>query len=49
MDHDGVEVLTIGDYAGWYRERLARRHHLRAVKADGRLWTAEAVAKAEKV
>ncbi len=37
VDYDDVEVQTIADYEGWWRARLARRHHLRPIPHDRRL------------
>jgi predicted O-linked N-acetylglucosamine transferase (SPINDLY family) len=37
VDHDAVEVQTIADYEGWWREQLARRHSFRPIDADRRL------------
>ncbi|MGZ3305353.1 MAG: O-linked N-acetylglucosamine transferase, SPINDLY family protein, partial [Asticcacaulis sp.] len=39
-DHDAVEVQSIADYEGFWRERLARRHAYRPIPYDDRLWTA---------
>lgn len=47
-DHEAVEVLTIKDYQGWYREKLARRHAIRPIGPDRRLWTEADIAGAEK-
>ena len=37
-DHDAIEVLTVDDYKGWWRDRLAQRNDYRAVPSDDRLW-----------
>ena len=37
-NHDQVEVQSIGDYQGWWRGMLAKRHRYRAIPADHRLW-----------
>ncbi len=39
-DHDEVEALALADYAGWWRERLARRHRFRPIAPDHRMWPA---------
>jgi predicted O-linked N-acetylglucosamine transferase (SPINDLY family) len=38
LDHEGTEFLTLPDYAGLYRQKLAARHALYPVPADHRLW-----------
>lgn len=35
--HDDMEVQTIKDYPGWWREKLARRHTYRPIEPDGRI------------
>lgn len=37
MGYDEIDVQTIADYAGWWRERLAQRHQFRPIAADRRL------------
>ncbi|CAM3120356.1 O-linked N-acetylglucosamine transferase, SPINDLY family protein [Asticcacaulis taihuensis] len=37
-DHEAVEVQTIADYKGFWREKLAKRHAYRPVPFDNRLW-----------
>lgn len=37
VKHDEIEVLTIEDYQGWWRERLLQRHALRPIEPDRRL------------
>ena len=39
FDHDAVEVQTVGDYRGLWRERLARRHAFRPIPHDHRMWS----------
>jgi predicted O-linked N-acetylglucosamine transferase (SPINDLY family) len=46
-DHEAREMRAVADYTGLYLEKLARRHRERPIPADQRLWTAEAVAKAD--
>lgn len=40
---EAQEMITIADYLGFYREKLARRHKFRPIPADRRLWTAETI------
>lgn len=35
--HDEIEVQTISDYQGWWREKLAERHKFRPIDPDRRL------------
>jgi predicted O-linked N-acetylglucosamine transferase (SPINDLY family) len=35
--HEEIEVQTIKDYQGWWRENLARRHRFRPIPPDRRL------------
>jgi len=35
--HDEVEVQTVPDYQGWWREKLAERHKFRPIDPDRRL------------
>jgi predicted O-linked N-acetylglucosamine transferase (SPINDLY family) len=44
LDRQGQELLGHPDYHGLYLERLAARHRTRAIPADDRLWTPEAIA-----
>ena len=46
-DIELVEMLTVADYHGLYRERLAALHRQRPIREDKRLWTAADIAKAE--
>jgi predicted O-linked N-acetylglucosamine transferase (SPINDLY family) len=46
-DHEAEEVLAIADYHGAYKARLARRHQVRPIAPDGRLWTAADIAAAD--
>lgn len=48
IDHEAVELQTLADYEGLYRQALAQRHWQRPIETDDRLWTAEAVAAAER-
>ncbi len=41
IDHDEVEVQTIEDYHGWWREMLTNRHAFRPVDPDHRLVKAD--------
>jgi predicted O-linked N-acetylglucosamine transferase (SPINDLY family) len=38
LDHEAEEMLAVPDLDGLYRERLARRHAVRPMPTDGRLW-----------
>ena len=38
FDHEAEEVQAIGDYKGWWRNRLAAHHALRPIPTDKRLW-----------
>lgn len=38
LDHEAEEMLARPDYHEFYRARLARRHAVRPLIADGRLW-----------
>ena len=38
VKHDDLEVQTIQDYPGWWREKLAQRHQFRPISPDRRLW-----------
>jgi predicted O-linked N-acetylglucosamine transferase (SPINDLY family) len=42
VKHEEVEVQSIDDYRGWWREQLARRHAFRPLARDHRLFGAEA-------
>jgi predicted O-linked N-acetylglucosamine transferase (SPINDLY family) len=46
-DHENEEVLAIADYHGLYKEKLARLHLARPMRADERLWTAEEIARVD--
>ncbi|MDG2523497.1 N-acetylglucosamine transferase [Caulobacter segnis] len=48
FDHEATEMLTVEDYNGLYRSKLAERHRLRPLHADSRLWTAEDVEAADR-
>ena len=48
-DHEAQEVAGLEDYHGLYRARLAKRHRLRPIGADRRLWTAADIAAVESV
>jgi predicted O-linked N-acetylglucosamine transferase (SPINDLY family) len=41
LDHEAHELLGDPGYEALYRDGLARRHALRPLAADGRLWTGE--------
>jgi len=36
--HEEIEVQTLKDYQGWWRENLARRHKCRPIPPDRRFW-----------
>lgn len=37
LDYDDIEAQTIGDYEGWWRDRLARRHRCRPIVGESRI------------
>jgi predicted O-linked N-acetylglucosamine transferase (SPINDLY family) len=41
FDHEETEMLTVADYRGFYKAKLAERHLLRPMQPDHRLWTAD--------
>lgn len=47
QDHEGAEMLTHPDYHGLYRRELARKHSVRPLQPDTRLWTADDIAAAD--
>ena len=46
-DPDTREIGEAPDYRGLYLERLTRRHRIRPIGPDARLWTPDAIAAAE--
>jgi predicted O-linked N-acetylglucosamine transferase (SPINDLY family) len=46
VNHEAMEVQTLDDYHGWWREQLAARHRLRPIAPDRRLATSEFFARA---
>ena len=46
-DHEGREMLTVEDYPGLYKAKMARHHLARPLPPDARLWTAEDIAAVE--
>jgi predicted O-linked N-acetylglucosamine transferase (SPINDLY family) len=46
-DHEAEEMLSVADYHGLYKRALTRLHGVRAIRADGRLWTQSDIADAE--
>jgi len=48
LDNDGTDIGLMEDYHGWYRAELARRHRLRPIRDDRRLWTMADIAAAGK-
>jgi hypothetical protein len=48
FDHEAREMLAEPDYQGLYRTELARRHALRPLAADSRLWTQEDIMRADQ-
>ena len=38
VPHEELEVQTLKDYEGWWRENLARRDKIRPIPPDHRLW-----------
>jgi predicted O-linked N-acetylglucosamine transferase (SPINDLY family) len=49
MDHEAAELLAVPDYHGLYKAALARRHQMRPMAPDERLWTAADIAAVEGV
>lgn len=47
LDHEGQEMLAVEAYPEIYRTRLAKRHLLRPLPADGRFWGEAEIAAAE--
>jgi predicted O-linked N-acetylglucosamine transferase (SPINDLY family) len=47
QDHEAREMLTHPDYLGLYKAELARKHGVRPLIADTRLWTADDIAAAD--
>lgn len=47
LDHENEELLALADYHGLYKAQLKRFHLARPLHADGRLWTADDIARAE--
>ncbi len=39
IDYEEADMQSIADHAGWWREKLARRHSIRPIAPDGRLAT----------
>jgi predicted O-linked N-acetylglucosamine transferase (SPINDLY family) len=42
--HDALEIQTVADYHGFWREKLAKRHEHRPVERDDRLLSADVLA-----
>jgi predicted O-linked N-acetylglucosamine transferase (SPINDLY family) len=38
VKHEEIEIQTIADYNGWWRDNLERRHQFRPIPPDNRLW-----------
>lgn len=38
-DYEAVEAIAVKDLHGWYKARLAKRHHYTPIRDDKRLWT----------
>jgi len=47
FDHEQTEMLTVTDYRGMYKAKLAERHNVRPLMPDHRLWTADDIARAD--
>jgi predicted O-linked N-acetylglucosamine transferase (SPINDLY family) len=45
-DHEAAEMAAHPDYHGFYLGRLRRRHRMRPIPPDGRLWTAAEIERA---
>ncbi|MDO8605019.1 MAG: O-linked N-acetylglucosamine transferase [Phaeospirillum sp.] len=43
QDYDAFETLTVADYRAWWQAKLARRHALRPIGPDRRLWPESAI------
>jgi predicted O-linked N-acetylglucosamine transferase (SPINDLY family) len=39
QDHEAEDFLAMDDYAGFYKAELAKRHRMRSLPADARVWT----------
>jgi predicted O-linked N-acetylglucosamine transferase (SPINDLY family) len=48
IDHEAEELLAAPDYLERYKSGLARRHRMRPLPPDGRVWTPEAIAETER-
>jgi predicted O-linked N-acetylglucosamine transferase (SPINDLY family) len=46
-DHEACEMLAVADYHELYKSKLRRRHLVRPLPPDRRLWTAQDIARAE--
>ena len=46
-DHEAREMLAVADYHELYKSKLTRRHLVRPMPPDRRLWTAQDIAFAE--
>jgi predicted O-linked N-acetylglucosamine transferase (SPINDLY family) len=38
QDYDGLDMMAIKDYRGWWRDKLVRYHAFRPIPRDRRLW-----------
>ncbi|HEX5377660.1 MAG TPA: FkbM family methyltransferase, partial [Phenylobacterium sp.] len=47
LDHEGREMLARADYHDAYRQGLARRHDIRPIRSDRRVWTEADIAQAD--
>jgi hypothetical protein len=47
LDHEGQELVALDDYHGLYQAALSRRHLVRPMPPDQRLWTSAQVAAVE--
>jgi predicted O-linked N-acetylglucosamine transferase (SPINDLY family) len=47
-DHEAAEMLSVADYHGLYKTKLAQVHLARPMLADNRLWTQADIAAAER-
>ena len=47
LDHEAVEILTIKDYHGLYREKFTKWHNYSPIRPDHRLWDTASIAHAE--
>lgn len=47
FDHDAQEMLSVTDYAAYYKQRLEVQHKIKPLLADGRFWTETDILRAD--